>query len=1327
MALQDFLPSKNGGCIFKDDENIEYICFLALSILLRLPMCKGMGEYMADIVSHMGSMQDGNINVGIPRPGFLLYFCIFIYSRYNPMGDLDGSEQGLSGGAPSILLTMMMEGYSKSTPSVRKQLGRAIMQLIESMRKELTGDIYFIDMCRKFVLELIGESLDTDSGYPLSDVSYISSTGLKVVLDLSKQHPFVAGPILKLLITSLKEIIRFDLDSIRRIGAATIDTLCQEHGLDEVIFKEIIVGILLSKAPSNEELQICTAFIGRINGQMSLELRPIVEKLCGLIDECLLTCNSLEGHAKCLQIVLPQISAEESRSMECLVSKIIDQYLFPRKHVSPVDSDQDLEGEYSGYFKCCMYSLDEQDGLYRVLLCVSLIFPKCWEIVYHKLKDAFRRSERDFPSLYNNFTPDRLRPFESYCGLLNGGATCYMNATFQQLFMQPNLRRMLLCSPYEKNPDKVSVMFEALRGVFLQMLGGVGDVVDPSSFWRSFKDYDGNPVDVREHQDAYEFFTRLQDSVDEYLKSLGHAKAIHSVLGGSFIQIIEVPDHQGLRSEREEEFYQISVDVRGKKNLVESLESYVAPETLDGENQWYCEELGRKVDAKKKTMLKKLPESLVFHLKRFEWDFDTLSRWKIKDRFEFPQTIDVESYVDQASPDEIYLYDLSGIIVHSGTAFAGHYYSYARERSTGKWFLFDDDTVEPWDISNIDSDCFGGLYVPTGSEKQYFRSQSAYMLVYDRRLQAEVSRRDTKFLDMLGQIPPEVLKEMMARNMLEMNKLRAFSPGLADFIGKIALEVEASINGPRASKAQRLDLKAKQKTEYHNEVFISGDRRGESYPCELNEAVILCLEYICRIHVYGPCGDASNQRDAAIMILDPLKIACEDPSIAHAVLDACISGKSKLSDAMFAALTSPYKTSRDYLRAIIGICLRNAVTRGESLCNYFVVNILIRIQKELGEHPTVVLKWQDLLGCLSDISSDSVCKSILVDHVMTFMSFAQKIHYVWCQQIKHERDENDFVFLFLKLTLPLLRMHKLPPDHAGVLNDVQETNPFMIRLSSDSAMREIPLIFPEDDTSAATETVQYLLLPGYINLIDTELFMKWFVWESKHRSRVMVTSLLGHLHDSSNLPCLASDISPVVRFLKMEDSYTSFRIIQFVAGDVDPGTSDDEATHIGALDMCVYLEGSVRAYLISIMIISTREAYPETWSIIESTPSLEKKLLCWITSGRKICVQISDRISQGETFRENWMDLIPTDIEPNIKALFDPNTLLERLETFPSSLLVELDSKPASSYPDQPRHVSPSSMTGSLDDNEGLDCIKALDGDDQKCDEEVREIDIFEP
>lgn len=54
----------------------------------------------------------------------------------------------------------------------------------------------------------------------------------------------------------------------------------------------------------------------------------------------------------------------------------------------------------------------------------------------------------------------------------------------------------------------------------------------------------------REHQDAYEFFTRLQDCVDEHLKAAGAPPAIHAALGGTFAQLITVTGQPQYRSER---------------------------------------------------------------------------------------------------------------------------------------------------------------------------------------------------------------------------------------------------------------------------------------------------------------------------------------------------------------------------------------------------------------------------------------------------------------------------------------------------------------------------------------------------------------------------------------------------------------------------------------------------------------------------------------------------------------------------------------------------------------------------------------------------------
>ena len=42
--------------------------------------------------------------------------------------------------------------------------------------------------------------------------------------------------------------------------------------------------------------------------------------------------------------------------------------------------------------------------------------------------------------------------------------------------------------------------------------------------------------------------------------------------------------------------------------------------------------------------IKELPHTLVLHLKRFEWDFETETRFKKKDRFDFPLQLDMYRY-----------------------------------------------------------------------------------------------------------------------------------------------------------------------------------------------------------------------------------------------------------------------------------------------------------------------------------------------------------------------------------------------------------------------------------------------------------------------------------------------------------------------------------------------------------------------------------------------------------------------------------------------------------------------------------------------------------
>eukprot|EP00889_Picochlorum_renovo_P001178 jgi/Picre1/28208/NNA_003614.t1 len=407
-------------------------------------------------------------------------------------------------------------------------------------------------------------------------------------------------------------------DLVRSLAVQEALSFSVNHGLGKRFFKEIARDIILAKNPSSEETAFCVQLVGHSNGELNNEMVPLAMNLCECIEKSLAEHEPIENYSRSLHFALQNADIGMPTTMEPLVSKIISEYLFPEIKLHSADDCCAVgdKGHYITVVKNGLYSLREQESLYRILLSCALLCHNCWQTLHGELLDVFDKSKRGFPRFIQQHSAEKSERCGFLLWVLNGGATCYMNATFTTLYMQPNVRKnLLLC--LKDGKDSSCPVLDALGHIFLQMSGGICPAVDPSIFWKVFKDYDGNPVNVQEHQDAYEFFTRLQDTIDEHLKATGQDRVIYSVLGGSFNQIIEVPGHDGLRSEREEEFYQISLDVRGKENLIQSLESYVAVETLDAQNQWFCEQLGRKVDAKKKNSFEAFARTLVLHFKRF--------------------------------------------------------------------------------------------------------------------------------------------------------------------------------------------------------------------------------------------------------------------------------------------------------------------------------------------------------------------------------------------------------------------------------------------------------------------------------------------------------------------------------------------------------------------------------------------------------------------------------------------------------------------------------------------------------------------------------------
>jgi ubiquitin carboxyl-terminal hydrolase 34 len=159
--------------------------------------------------------------------------------------------------------------------------------------------------------------------------------------------------------------------------------------------------------------------------------------------------------------------------------------------------------------------------------------------------------------------------------------------------------------------------------------------------------------------------------------------------GGSLCNQI-ISKECGHVSERQESFFTLSLEIKNKRSILESLDLYIEGDVLEGENKFYCGICSRKVDALKRTCISTLPDNLIIHAKRFEYDLEIMRRIKVNDYFEFPFVLNMEPYTKEGvarsennslEPPHLpsyYEYKLVGILVHTGTADSGHYYSFIK-------------------------------------------------------------------------------------------------------------------------------------------------------------------------------------------------------------------------------------------------------------------------------------------------------------------------------------------------------------------------------------------------------------------------------------------------------------------------------------------------------------------------------------------------------------------------------------------------------------------------------------------------------------------------
>lgn len=308
--------------------------------------------------------------------------------------------------------------------------------------------------------------------------------------------------------------------------------------------------------------------------------------------------------------------------------------------------------------------------------------------------------------------------------------------------------------PIPPIPSSPRTLISALRSLYIHISQNPADkgTVAPRAFIDKLKELNEAFRNTM-HQDAHEFLNYLLNKiVEEIEEEKKHLQvplddSAHSVksssttsqplvmtastsssggpsMGSTFIhQIFEGILTSETRcltcenvSSRDESFLDLSIDIEQNSSVTACLRQFSASEMLCQRNKFFCDGCCDLQEAEKRMKIKRLPNVLALHLKRFKYQEDVQKYIKLAYRVAFPFELRLFNTIDDAeNPDR--LYELFAIVVHIGNGpNHGHYVSIIK--TMGTWLVFDDETVDSIKESDI---------------HKYFgesNSGSAYVLYY---------------------------------------------------------------------------------------------------------------------------------------------------------------------------------------------------------------------------------------------------------------------------------------------------------------------------------------------------------------------------------------------------------------------------------------------------------------------------------------------------------------------------------------------------------------------------------------------------------------------
>ncbi|KAK2171241.1 hypothetical protein NP493_1087g00063 [Ridgeia piscesae] len=297
-------------------------------------------------------------------------------------------------------------------------------------------------------------------------------------------------------------------------------------------------------------------------------------------------------------------------------------------------------------------------------------------------------------------------------GIRNLGNTCFMNAVLQSLSniqsfcgyikqlpsLEHQLSKKKITTRRLKDGEDVFVV-EELRKTLVALWQGNKSAISPESLfsviWKVVPRFRGY-----QQQDAHEFMRYLLDrlhselltllpypnSTSPYICPKGKSTIVTAIFGGILQSEVNCLVC-GMESRKHDPFLDLSLDIPTKftaksahpKNgedvcsISDCLASFTEVEELEDSELYMCSNCKRRQKSTKKFWIRRLPNVLCLHLKRFRWQ--SCFRMKIDTYVSFPlRGLSMGSYVlnnlhetRHSSSGSGSHYDLAAVIVHHGS------------------------------------------------------------------------------------------------------------------------------------------------------------------------------------------------------------------------------------------------------------------------------------------------------------------------------------------------------------------------------------------------------------------------------------------------------------------------------------------------------------------------------------------------------------------------------------------------------------------------------------------------------------------------------------